>query len=396
MGVMSKLAVPVAAGAAYVAGRKGAKGSEQQREAQAQARRQREEARQRRRAGQADDGTAGAQGGVPGIGAEKPTEIPAEGWKQIVKRSFKEMKDDNLPLLAAGVAFYLFLALFPGLIAAVTVYGLVADPAQVQEQVTSVTDTLPPEAAALLKTQLTEIAGGSKGALGLGLVVSLLAALFSASGGVQNLMKATNVAYDEDETRGFLKLRGTALLLTVGFVLFLAVAVGLIAVVPAFFDNLGLGTVGTVVANVLRFGGLILFMVGALAVVYRYAPDRDNPKFKWVGLGSIVATLLWVAGSAAFSFYVSNFGKYGKTYGALAGVVVLMLWLFLTSFIILFGAEINSESEQQTAKDTTEGPAQPMGERGANKADTVVSPEDAEGGKKGGKKGGKDKAGAQA
>ena len=376
MGVGRKMAVPVVAGAAYAAGRRGAKGADHKRDVQAKARQQREEARQRRRQGLAD-GDGGEGGGlpsnVPGVDAEKPTQIPAKGWKQIIKRSFKEMKADNLPLLAAGVAFYIFLALFPGLIAAVTVYGLVADPSEVQQQVTKLSDSLPQEAASLLRDQLTKIASSSNSALGIGLLVSLLGALFSASGGMQNLMKATNLAYDEDETRGFLKLRGTALLLTIGFIVFLAVAIGLIAVVPVVLDAIGLGSFGQLIANILRYLGLIAFMVGALAVVYRYAPDRDNPQFKWVGLGSIVATVLWVLGSAAFSFYVSNFGKYSETYGAIAGVVILMLWLFLTSFIILFGAEINSESEQQTAKDTTEGPTQPMGERGATKADTVVS-----------------------
>ncbi len=312
---------------------------------------------------------------VPGVDADRPSAIPAAGWKQILRRAWRETKDDNVPLLAAGVAFFAFLALFPGLIAAVTLYGLVADPAQVQEQVSGLSGALPAESARLLRDQALEVTTQSERALGVGLVVSLLAALFSASGGVANLIKAVNLAYDEQETRGFVKLRATALLLTLCAVVFLVVAVGLVTVVPVVMDGLGLDAVGRFAVQVLRWAGLVVFVLVALAVVYRYAPDRDNPKLRWVGLGSAVATALWLLGSAGFSLYVSSFGKYGETYGALAGVVVLLVWLFLTSFIILLGAEINSELEQQTAKDTTQGPERPMGQRRAVKADTVASPE---------------------
>jgi len=319
------------------------------------------------------EGPGGSSGAadVPGKDADNPTEIPAQGWKQVLLRTKQEVKDDNIPLLAAGVAFYAFIALFPALIAAVTVYGLLADPAQVEEQVASLTDTLPEDAASLLTDQLTEITSGSSTALGWGLLASLAGALFAASGGVQNLIKAVNIAYDEEETRGFLKLRGLALLLTVVAVVFVAVAVGLIAVLPVVLEAANLGSLATIGVQLARWAGLVVFVLIALAIVYRYAPDRDNPKLVWVGLGSIVATVLWIIGSAAFSLYVSNFSSYGKTYGALAGVVVLLLWLWLSSLVILIGAEINSETEQQTGKDTTEGPEKPMGERDAVKADTL-------------------------
>ena len=310
---------------------------------------------------------------VPGRDAESPAQIPAQGWKQVLLRTKQQIKEDNIPLLAAGVAFYAFLALFPALIAAVTVYGLVADPAQVEEQIATISETLPQDAASLIGTQLRDIATSSSGALGWGLLASLAGALFSASGGVQNLIKAVNIAYDEEETRGFLKLRGLALLLTLGAVVFVVVAVGLIAVLPVVLESAGLGGVATFGVQAVRWLGLVAFVLLALAIVYRYAPDRDNPKFRWVGLGSFVATALWVLGSLAFSLYVSNFGSYGKTYGALAGVVVLLLWMWLTSLIVLVGAEINSETEMQTAKDTTEGPEKPMGERDAVKADSVAS-----------------------
>jgi membrane protein len=376
MGAGRKLLVPVVAGAAYSAGRRRRRGQEPPVEPYPE------------NSAPAGGGVdtppdappsrgAGAElpspSAVPGVHAGTPLEIPAGGWKQIVRRALKENKQDNVPLLAAGVAFYAFLALFPGLIAAVTLYGLVADRQQVEKQIDSLSSALPAETAALIGQQLRDIVSTEQSALGLGLVVSLLGALFTASGGVANLMKAINLAYDEEETRGFVKLRLTALLLTFGAVLFLAVAVGLVAVLPVVLDALGLGGGARIAVNVARWAGLVAFMVGALAVIYRYAPDRDNPRFAWVGLGSIVATALWVIGSAGFSLYVSNFGKYSETYGALAGVVVLLLWLFLTSFIVLFGAEINSETEQQTAQDTTQGPPQVMGERGAVKADTVAT-----------------------
>jgi membrane protein len=189
-----------------------------------------------------------------------------------------------------------------------------------------------------------------------------------------NLIKATNLAYDEDETRGFLKLRGTALALTLGAVVFVLLAVALVAVVPPVFDALGLGGIALVVAQIVRWALLVALVVGALAVVYRVAPDRDAPRFTWVSVGALVATLLWIIGSVAFSLYVNNFGSYNKTYGALAGVIVLMLWLYLTSYIVLLGAEINAESERQTEQDTTKGEPVPMGERGAEAADTLADP----------------------
>ncbi len=311
---------------------------------------------------------------LPGVDADRPSQIPAAGWKQILRRSWRETMEDDIPLLAAGVAFFAFLALFPGLIAGMTLYGLVADPAQVQEQVASLSKVLPRETAELLQDRALELTTRSDEALGVGLVVSLLIALLSASGGVANLIKAVNTAYDERESRSFLARRAAALLLTVCAVVFLVVAVGVITVVPVVMNGLGLDAAGRLLVQVLRWGGLVAFVLVALGVVYRYAPDRANAKVRWIGLGSVVATALWALGSAVFSLYVSTFGTYGETYGALAGVVVLLLWLFLTAFIVLLGAEINSEMEHQTAKDTTQGPAQPMGERGAVKADTVAAP----------------------
>jgi membrane protein len=217
--------------------------------------------------------------------------------------------------------------------------------------------------------QLTAVTQGSNGAVG---VVSVLAALWSASSGTTGLIRAVNVAYDETETRGVLKLRAIALGLTLGAVVFVLLAVTLAAVVPVMFDAIGLGGPGRVLAQILRWAMLLALVMTALAVVYRVAPDRDAPRFRWVSTGAVVATVLWLVGTALFSLYVNNFGRYNKTYGTLAGVIVLMLWLYLTAYLVLLGAEINAESERQTERDTTLGEPEPLGTRGAVAADTVA------------------------
>jgi membrane protein len=315
---------------------------------------------------------------VPGAEAARPSEIPKRGWLEIVKRAWKEAKTDNVSLVAAAVAYYAFLAIFPALIAAVLLYGLVASPADVQQQVEEIGAALPAEAETLLKDQMAAIASTSNSALGIGLLIAVLGALWSASGGVGGLITAINIAYDERETRGFVKRRALSLMLTVGAILFVLIAVTLVAVVPAVADAVGLGALGRLGAEAARWILLVVAVMAALAILYRIAPDRDAPKFRWVSIGSIVATVLWIVASVALSLYVDNFGSYGKTYGSLAGVVVLLLWLYVSAFIVLLGAEINAEAEQQTAKDTTRGPEKPMGQRRAVKADSPPGGEGAD------------------
>ncbi len=264
-------------------------------------------------------GSRGDAGGPPGAQADTPTEIPAAGWKQVLTRSWGETKADNVPMLAGGVAFFAFLALFPALIALISLWGLVVGGDQAADQAERLTAGFPPEASAVITDQMETI-GRQESGLGLGLVISILLALWSASGGTANLIKAVNIAYDEEETRGFVKLRGLALLLTLGAIVFVVVAVSLVAVVPPVLDSLGLGVAGTVAAQVARWVLLVVLVAVALAVVYRLAPDRDDPRLAWVSQGAAVATVLWILGSVAFSLYVSNFGSYNKTYGAIAGV----------------------------------------------------------------------------
>ena len=313
---------------------------------------------------------------LPGIHAEKPTEIPWRGWKQILKRAWAENKADNMPIIAGGVAFFGFLSIFPAMIAMLSLYGLVATPETVARQVENLSEQLPEASAQVIKDQLTAIVANSGSALTVGLIVSILAALWSASGGVGNLITAVNLAYDEVETRNVVKLKMMSLGLVLGSIVFVLIAFGLVAVVPVVLDALPLGVVGTILAQVVRWVLLLAVFSGALAVLYRVAPDRDAPRFSWVSLGAVVVTVVWAIVSVGFSLYVDNFGSYDKTYGAIAGVIVLMLWLYLTCYLVLLGAEINSEAEHQTAHDTTEGEPMPMGDRDAKMADELPeSPE---------------------
>ena len=307
----------------------------------------------------------------PGATASAPQQIPKKGWLQVTKRAWAESKVDQVPLLAAGVAFYSFLSLFPAMIAAVTIYGLVADPATVARQTKAISEALPADAASIIIDQMEAIASQPQQSLGLGLIIALALALWSASGGVGNIVSAVNIAYDEEETRGFVKRKALALGFTLGAILFVVVAVTLIAVTPVLLNAFVPDGVLHVLLNAARWVGVVIAVAIALAVLYRYAPDRDSPKFAWVSVGAAVATVIWVIASVGFSLYVENFGSYSKTYGALAGVAILMLWLWITAFIVLLGAEINAEAEQQTVEDTTVGEPRPLGERGAVKADNL-------------------------
>ena len=315
------------------------------------------------------DGEQG--GGVPGSDAERPTEIPPKGWFQVDKRGWKEAKADQVPFLSAGVAYYAFLALFPALLALVSLYGLVADPATIAAQIDSLAGgALPAEVQKLITDQINLVAS-RRGALSLGVIVGVAIALFSASGGMANLMTAISLAYDEEEKRGFIKKRSLALLLTLGAIVFMVIMLAIIAVLPPLLERL---VGGGAFRWVLQIAGYILMFVivaAALAILYRLAPDRDAPKMKWVSVGALVATVIWLIASIGFSIYTSTLGNYAKTYGAIAGIVILLFWLWLTAYAILLGAEINAEAEQQTIRDTTKGREEPLGSRDAVKADSL-------------------------
>lgn len=313
---------------------------------------------------------------VPGAEAEKPTDIPAKGWFQILKRGMAEAKVDQVPLLAAGVAFFAFLSIFPGMAALVLVYGLVANPATVAQTAGTLSQSLPQGAGDVVKNQLTALTSAPSRSLGFGLVLAILLALWSASGGMGQLLTAINTAYDEGEKRGFVKKKLIALGFTLGAIVFMVLMISLVAVAPALLNNANFSGIVKFLLQVARWVLLIVLVSAALALLYRIAPQRDAPKMKWVSTGAIFATVIWALASVGFSLYVSNFGNssYTKTYGTFAGVVILLLWLWISCYAILLGAEINAESEEQTVKDTTKGPPEPLGERGAVKADSAPPP----------------------
>lgn len=300
--------------------------------------------------------------------AQEPSEIPARGWRDVAARTGKEIRSDQVPLLAAGVAFFGLLALVPGLAALISLYGLVGDPTLVEKRVGDLMGGAPREARQLVVSQARSILQQGDAKVGLGLALSIVLALWSASSGMKHLVDATNVAYDEDETRGFLKVRLLAVGLTIGALVLVGIALLIAAGLPSLAED---GSVGRTVLGVVRWPLLGLLVIVGLATLYRYAPDRDNPRWSWASPGALVATVLWVVGSIVFSIYTANFGKYNETYGALGAVVITMLWLFLTAFVVIGGAELNCETERQTTADSTDGRPRPLGDRHAYAADTI-------------------------
>lgn len=304
-----------------------------------------------------------------GRDAEAPSEIPARGWKDILVRVKTNVVQDDVPLAAAGTAFYGFLALIPALAAAIAVYGLVATPRDAARRVEELFTALPSEASELVQDQVRTIAGSSASGLSVTAVVGLASALWAASSGVSHLMQAVNQAYGEKHTRAFPRQRGLAVVLTAGAILIGGAAVSGIAVVPALVQDAP-GVIKVAAQLAVWLGVALLFLLG-LAVLYRYGPERDEPRWRWVSTGAVIGLVLWLAVTLGLRFYAASFGSYNETYGTLAGVVLLLLWMFASAFAVLVAAQINAEMEHQTAEDTTEGPEKPMGRRDARMADTL-------------------------
>jgi len=303
--------------------------------------------------------------------AESPTDIPAKGWKDIGLRVKSELAEDHVGLIAAGVAFYALLAIFPALTALMALSGLVLEPSEVTAQLDRLTDVMPQEAAQIILDQAVAVAGSREGGLGLAFIVGLLLAIYSASKGMGSLMEGLNVAYDEEETRGFISKTLWTLGLTVFLILGLALGLLATLAMPAALNLLALPDWLEALLGLARWVILAVMTVFGLAVVYRYGPSRDDAEWKWLSPGAVAACLIWVIASVGFSIYVSNFGSYNETFGSMAGVIILLMWLWISAFIILMGAELNAEMEAQTAHDTTVGPDEPMGKRGAEKADRL-------------------------
>lgn len=312
-----------------------------------------------------------------GHNAEKPEEIPASGWKEIGSRVVSQIKKDHVKIVSAGVGFYFFMALFPTLVAALSIYGLVSDPASIESHISALSGILPGEATGMIDSFIKPIVSKPAQTLGWGLIFSVLLSLWSANQGTSALFEGVNIAYNERDDRSLVKRTGVTLLFTFGGIILWLFSILIIVLFPAFIDKIHLGSTVETMFGWARWVILAFIIIFALGIIYKNAPDRDDPEIKWVSWGSVIATILWIGGSLLFSWYVKNFGSYDDMYGSFAAVIIMLFWLFLTAFIILLGAEINSEMEHQTRKDTTVGPDEPMGERGGYHADHV-----ADGGKK--------------
>ena len=313
--------------------------------------------------------------GERGQSADKPTEIPAQGWKEIALRAWKETGKDNVGIVAAGVAFYGFLALVPLLGATVLTYGLFASPETVVRQAQGLTSVLPADAAKLIGEQLMNVVQTSGGKKGFGLLLALAVALWGARSAAGAVVTALNIAYEEEEKRGFIRTTLLALGMTAGAVVLAILVGGATAVLSALQHLLPeAGTVGLFFWKALTYVFLAGVAAAAGATLYRYGPSREKAKWTWLTPGSIFFAVVWMVLTLAFGFYVRNFASYGATYGSLSAVVVLLTWLYLSSYVLLFGAELNSEIEHQTAKDTTNQPSdKPLGARGAWSADHVAA-----------------------
>ena len=301
----------------------------------------------------------------PGAHADSPVRIPARGWRQILLRAVHRAFLDRVTLVAAGIAFFGFLALFPSLIAGVLLYGVVSSPVDLAQHVEALARTLPPEASAVVAGQMEDLVGADERRLGIAAVVSVLVALWSAFVGMDHLLISVNLVYEETERSGFWRRRAHALLFTLGAAVVFAVLLGLVAVVPAVLD-------GGFVLSLGRWVLVLSVFALSLGAIYRHGPDRREPRVAWVTVGALVATAFWLVGSAGLSLYVSEFDRYSRSYGALAGVVVLLVWMWLSCLAVLLGAEINAEAEHQTDADSTVGPDLPRGHREAVKADEAI------------------------
>ncbi|MBA3576017.1 MAG: YihY/virulence factor BrkB family protein [Sphingomonas sp.] len=305
--------------------------------------------------------------------ADSPWQLPLSGWKDVAVRTWHQSSKDNVSIVAAGVAFYGFLAMVPMLAAIILTYGLVADPQTVVRHAGDLTNVLPQSVAGLVGDQMLNVVETSEGKKGLGLAAAIAIAFWGARNAATSIITALNIAYEEEEKRSFVRVTLLALAMTLGAVvmaLFAGAAIALMAALEAMLP--GLGGAGVVIGKALTYLLLGAIAAGAAATMFRYAPSRDKAEWSWLTPGTLFFAGFWIVLTLAFGFYVSQFGSYGATYGSLSAVVVLLTWLYLSSYVLLLGAELNSELEHQRAKDTTSGQDRPMGERGAWAADTVA------------------------
>lgn len=315
----------------------------------------------------------------PGRGrrADTPVRIPWAGWKDIFWRTIEQISADRLLLIAGGVVFYGLLATVPAITALVSMYGLFTPASTIGAQLGFIADVMPASAYQLIADQVVRIAGNSDGKLTLAFVAGLGIALWSANAGVKAIFDALNVVYDEDEKRSFFRLNAISMSFTFAGVIVLILVLAAVVALPLVLAFLGF--VAQQQAGwlpLLRWPVMFVLVMLGLSVLYRYGPSRRNAQWRWVSVGSTFAALTWIAVSVAFSWYLSKFADYNATYGSLGAVIGLMMWMWLSTAVVLIGAELNSEIEHQTARDSTVGAPKPLGSRGATMADTVGAAQD--------------------
>jgi membrane protein len=306
-----------------------------------------------------------------GRSAATPSDIPAQGWKDVLWRVYHNISENRVVAIGAGVAFYVLLAIFPAIAALVAIYGLFADPSVIGQHLNDLSSVLPGGATEVIGDQLQRLTSQPSSKLGFASVLGLAVSLWSANAGMKALFDALNVVYREEEKRSFLKLNALSLAFTLGALLFLVITLAAIAVLPVAMNFLGLSNATEWLVALGKWPILLIGVALAISLIYRYGPSREEPQWRWVTWGSAVAAIAWLAMSILFSWYAANLGSYNKTYGSLGAVIGFMTWIWLSSVVILLGAELDAEMEHQTVRDTTTGPEKPLGARGAHMADTV-------------------------
>ena len=263
------------------------------------------------------------------------------GWLEAAKRTLADFSRHRVTTEAAGVTFYSILALFPAIAALVSLYGLFADPAAIGAQLRGMSAFLPGGAIQVIGDQMTRVSQQGHGKLGLGIILGVVIALWSANGGTKSLFDALNTVYGVREERGFIKLNATSLAMTVGGILFMVIAACAVIVLPGALGFAGLSGIVDLAVRVLRWPALLLVVALGLAVIYRYGPNRREARWRWITVGSATASICWVIVSFAFSWYAAHFGSYNATYGSLGAVIGFMIWIWLSAIVILAGAEID-------------------------------------------------------
>lgn len=309
----------------------------------------------------------------PGRGrfAASPSEIPSKGWKDILLRVYRDIGEHRILALAAGVTYYTILAIFPALAALVAVYGLFSDPTSISKHLDQMAGVVPDGAIEIAREQLTRVASNGHQALGLTFVIGLAVSLWSANAAMKSMFDTLNIVYGEEEKRGFFKLNVISMAFTLAAIAFVLLLLGTVVMLPVVLGYLWLSESADLLLRVARWPAMFVVVAFALACIYRFGPSRRAPRWRWISWGSVAATILWIIASALFSWYASNFGTFNKTYGSLGAAIGFMTWLWISAIAILLGAELDAEMERQTARDTTQGPAKPMGARGAQVADTL-------------------------